>query len=87
MRAPVAATSGATLAYQPRDGVSGQRLAFYVVAGAKDPLAKEIAAIKEKLEEKKYPVTQREVAEMGKEYLDRKTFDELVRWIDSLDKL
>ena len=32
-------------------------------------------------------VTQREVGEMGKEYLDRKTFDELVRWIDSLDKL
>lgn len=81
------ATSGATLAYQPRDSVSGQRLAFYVVAGAKDPLAKEIEGIKAKLEEKKYPVTQREVAEMGKEYLDRKTFDELVRWIDSLDKL
>jgi serine protease Do len=81
------ATSGATLAYQPRDGVAGQRLAFYVVAGGKDPLAKEIATIKEKLAEKKYPVTQREVAEMGKEYLDRKTYDELVRWIDSLDKL
>jgi S1-C subfamily serine protease/predicted esterase len=81
------ATSGATLAYQPRDSVTGQRLSFYVVAGAKDPLAKEIEGIKAKLEEKKYPVTQREVAEMGKEYLDRKTFDELVRWIDSLDKL
>ena len=81
------ATSGAALAYQPRDGVSGQRLGFFVVAGAKDPLAKEIATIKDRLAEKKYPVTQREVAEMGKEYLDRKTFEELVRWIDSLDKL
>ena len=40
-----------------------------------------------KLAEKKYPVIFREVADMGKEYLDRKTFDEMVRWIDSLDRI
>ena len=42
--------------------------------------------VKPQLAEQKYPATFREVAEMGKEYLDRKTFEELVRWIDSLDK-
>jgi S1-C subfamily serine protease/predicted esterase len=80
------ATSGAVLGTQPKPNQAGQRLAFYVVAGGKDPLAKEIAAVKPQLTEQKYAVTYREVAEMGKEYLDRRAFDELVRWIDSLDK-
>ncbi len=34
--------------------------------------------MKGQLAEQKYPATFREVAEMGKEYLDRKTFEELV---------
>ena len=49
-------------------------------------LAKDVAGVKPQLAEQKYPATYREVAEMGKEYLDRKTFEELVRWVDSLDK-
>ncbi len=81
------ATTGAALAAQPKENVAGQRLAFFVVAGGKDPQAKQIAEAKAPLEERKFPVTFREVAEMGKEYLDRKTFEELVRWIDSLDRL
>jgi S1-C subfamily serine protease/predicted esterase len=81
------ATTGAVLATSPKDNLAGQRLAFFIVAGAKDPLLKEIAAIQPKLSEKKLPVIYREVADMGKEYLDRKTFEELIRWIDSLDKL
>jgi S1-C subfamily serine protease/predicted esterase len=81
------ATTGAVLATSPKDNLAGQRLAFFIVAGAKDPLAKEIAAVKPKLAEKKLPVIHREVADMGKEYLDRKTFEEMIRWIDSLDKL
>jgi predicted esterase len=81
------ATTGAVLATQPKDNAPAQRLAFYVVAGARDPLAKEVAGVKPQLQERKFPVTQREVAEMGKEYLDRATFEEMVRWIDSLDKL
>jgi len=80
------ATSGAVLGTQPKPTEAGQRPAFFVVAGGKDPLAKEIAGVKPQLNEQKYPVTFREVAEMGKEYLDRRTFDELVRWVDSLDK-
>jgi hypothetical protein len=57
------------------------------VAGGKDPLGKEIAGAKPALIEKRFPVVFREVADMGKEYLDRKTFEELVRWIDALDRL
>jgi S1-C subfamily serine protease/predicted esterase len=80
------ATTGAVLGTQPKPVEAGQRLSFFIVAGGRDPLAKEIAGVKSQLAEQKYASTYREVAEMGKEYLDRKTFEELVRWIDSLDK-
>jgi hypothetical protein len=39
------------------------------------------------LTEKKFPVVYREIAEFGKEYLDEKTFEELKRWLDSLDRI
>jgi predicted esterase len=81
------ATTGSVLATPPKDSLAGQRLAFFVVAGAKDPIAKDVAEIKTKLAEKRFPVIHREVADMGKEYLDRRTFEELIRWIDSLDRL
>jgi S1-C subfamily serine protease/predicted esterase len=81
------AATGAVLGTQPKDNLAGQPLSFFVVAGGKDPLAKEIAESAKQLTEKKFPVVHREVAEMGKEYLDAKTFAELVRWIDSLDRL
>lgn len=80
------ATTGAVLGTQPKPPEAGQRLTFFVVAGGKDPLAKDIAGMKGQLAEQKYVTTFREVAEMGKEYLDRKTFEELSRWIDSLDR-
>ena len=80
------ATTGAVLGTAPKPAEVGQRVAFFVVAGGKDPLSKDIAGVKGQLNEQKYAATYREVAEMGKEYLDRKTFEELARWIDSLDK-
>jgi S1-C subfamily serine protease len=80
------ATTSAVLATQPKDTVPGQRLQFFVVAGTKDPNFKDIAKSKTALGEKKYPVLYREI-EMGKQYLDAKTLAELVRWIDSLDRL
>jgi serine protease Do len=81
------ATTGSVLATTPKDNLVGQRLSFFIVAGAKDPLLKEIAAVKPKLAEKKLQVIYREVADMGKEYLDRKTFEEMIRWLDSLDRI
>ena len=59
---------------------------FFVIAGGKDPLVKDIAASKPKLAEKKYSVIYREIANMGHQYLDEDTLEELVRWIDSLDR-
>lgn len=82
-----AAGSGAPLASQPKDNVAGQRLSFFIVAGGKDPAAKEIAEAKPALTEKRFPVHYREVPDMGKEYLDRSAFEELIRWIESLDRL
>ncbi len=82
-----AAASGAGLSNPPKDNVAGQRLSFFIVAGGKDPASKDIAAAKPTLIEMRFPVSFREVAEMGKEYLDRTTFEELVRWIDALDRL
>ena len=38
------------------------------------------------LEEWKYPVVYRESADLDSQYLDASTLDELVRWIDSLDR-
>ena len=39
-----------------------------------------------KLAEKKYTVIFHEIANMGHQYLDEPTLEELVRWIDSLDR-
>jgi S1-C subfamily serine protease/predicted esterase len=80
------ATTSAVLATQPKDTVPNQRLSFFIVAGSKDPLVKEIAKSQKSLADKKYPVIYREI-EMGKQYLDTKTLDQLARWIDCLDRL
>jgi hypothetical protein len=80
------ATTGAVFAGQPKDNVADQRLAFFIVAGGKDPLQPAIAEGKTRLVENKFPVVYREIAEMGHRYLDADTLDELVRWIDSLDR-
>ena len=80
------ATTGAAFAGQPKDNVASQRLAFFLVAGAKDPLAPTVAETKGKLAERKFPVVYREIPEMGHQYLDAETLEELVRWIDSLDR-
>jgi S1-C subfamily serine protease/predicted esterase len=81
------ATTGAVLANQVKEKLPAQPLAFYIIAGGKDPLAKAIAESKTKLIDGKYPVTYREIPNMGAQYLDLETLEELVRWIDSLDRL
>ncbi len=81
------AVTGSVLGGQPKDVVPGQPLSFFVVAGQKDPLLKDITAGKASLVEKKFPVVYREIADFGKEYLDEKTFGELRVWMDSLDKI
>jgi S1-C subfamily serine protease len=85
------ATVAASLGSNPREKVPNQPLSFFLVVGGKDPAKAQVAATKEKLAKYKYPVVMREVANMGHEYIDGKagvpTLEELVRWIDSLDRL
>ena len=79
---------GAVLASNPKDPVANQRVEFLVIAGAKDPLSKEIAEAPKKLAEKKYKALYREMKQSDKEYVndDAPVFREMVRWMDSLDK-
>src|SRR5262249_12917154 len=57
------ATTGAVLANPAKDNVLTQPLSFFLVAGGRDPLAKDIAETKAQLSEKKYPVIHHEIAE------------------------
>jgi len=82
------ATSGAVLANQPKDLVANQRLQFFISAGEKDPIVKDITDSKPKLTERKYNVILRIVKDKGKEYLadSPESFLEMIRWIDSMDR-
>ncbi len=79
------ATTGAVVT-QPKDNVAGQRLAFYLSAGDRDPLARAVAECKAKLMDHGLPVIYREIPNRGREYLDEARLRELVRWIDALDR-
>jgi S1-C subfamily serine protease len=80
------ATTGAVMTSAAKDNVSNQRLQFYIIAGGKDPLVKDIKESQGKLTGNKFSVVYREIPEMGHQYLDAPTLTELVRWIDSLDR-
>jgi serine protease Do len=62
------------------------RLAFYIAHAAKTPAATIIVAGIKRLEAAKFPVTVKELGEQPR-YLDAAELDELVRWIDTLDRL
>ena len=79
------ATTGAPLVNPPKENLPSQTLAFFIVAGGKDPLKEAIEESKKQLAARKFPVVFREVPDMGTQYLDEKTLEELIRWIDSLD--
>jgi serine protease Do len=81
------AVTGAALTIQPPDNLPSQRLSFFVVAGDKDPLAKSIMETKPKLAKRKFSVVYREIPDMARQYLDAQTLEEIIRWIDSLDRL
>jgi S1-C subfamily serine protease len=81
------AATGAAMANQPKERVPSQPLAFFLHAGTKDPLYRGVVESKAKLLEHKFPVVFSETADAGHQYLDDKALDEMVRWIDSLDRL
>ena len=57
------------------------------MAGEKDPVKDLIKDSQKKLADYKYAAVYREIKDMGQQYLDLPTLKELVRWIDSLDRL
>jgi S1-C subfamily serine protease/predicted esterase len=85
------AAHAAQMNSNPRERVANQPVSFFLTVGGKDPLKPAVAEARDKLAGHKYPVIFREIAPMGHEYLDGKagmpTLEELVRWIDSLDRL
>jgi poly(3-hydroxybutyrate) depolymerase len=81
------ATVGAALTANPKEKVANQPVAFFLATGSRDPLKDAVKETKAKLGEFKYPVYFKEIQDRGHEYLDLDTVEELVRWIDSLDRI
>jgi serine protease Do len=81
------ATTGSPLGGEPKERSASQPLAFYIVAGGKDPLKDLIKDGEKKLTDHKYAAVYKEIKDMGQQYLDLPTLKELVRWIDALDRL
>jgi S1-C subfamily serine protease/predicted esterase len=81
------ATTGAALGSNPKERLANQPLAFFLVAGAKDPLKEQIQETQAKLKEYKFSSIYTEIEDSGHEYLDFDTLKKLVRWIDSLDRM
>lgn len=77
----------APLVASPPENEPIHRLAFYTTTSAKGRTsAKQIEAAVKRLREMKYPVTVRDLGEEGR-YLNDEELAELVRWIDSLDRI
>ncbi len=83
------ATTGAALTSAPKERVANQPLSFFLVVGGKDPLKDEVIESNKKLMEYKFSTLFTEIKDMGHEYLDfdESTLKQLIRWIDSLDKV
>jgi S1-C subfamily serine protease len=85
------ATVSAYMGSNPREKVPNQPLSFFLVVGGKDPLKPAVQQTKEKLNKYKYSVIEREITNMGVEYIDGRagqpTLEEMIRWIDALDRM
>jgi S1-C subfamily serine protease len=82
---------GASIGNQVKPTVPNQPLSLFVVVGNKDPILPQVQESKAKLDKEKYPVTYREVQDMAHQYLTHelaeKTFQEILRWLDCLDRM
>jgi dienelactone hydrolase len=81
------AATGAVLNGQAKEKVANQPLSFFIHVGGKDPLVNAVGETRAKLAEQKYPVIFKKAEDKGHQYLDAKAFDEMMRWIDSLDMI
>ncbi len=71
---------------QPPDNDPVYRLAVYTTKAAESTLARQIEAAIKQLQDMKYPVTVKDVGPQPR-YLEGEEIDELVRWIDTLDRI
>jgi hypothetical protein len=82
---------GAAMGNQVKPTVQAQPLSLFIVVGNKDPLLPQIQETKTKLDKEKYPLTYREIPDMAHQYLTNdladKTYNELLRWLDCLDRI
>jgi len=85
------AVVGAGLTISPKETVTSQPLSFFIAVGDKDPVKDAAEESKKKLAQFKYSVILHEIANMGHQYLDGQAsmpiFDQMIRWIDSLDRI
>jgi len=69
------------------DNIATQRLAFHISGGDRDPVIKAIVETRNRLVQRHFPVLYREFPNRGREYFDDAAFLELIRWIETLDRL
>jgi S1-C subfamily serine protease/predicted esterase len=81
------AAAGALLATPPADNVATERLAFYLVASASDPMVQAIREYQVKLAVKKYPVVYKELSPGAHSDFEGPALEQLFRWLDALDRL
>jgi serine protease Do len=84
------ATVGSVLTSNPKERVPTQPVSFFMVVGEKDVIVDAVKESQAKLKEYRYPTLLKELKEKGHQYFDfdtEGTLKELVRWIDSLDRL
>ena len=82
--APVSAPLPRMAAVPDNDPV--HRLAFYIAGASKTPFAPLVEAGVKRLREAKFPVTFKDLGEQSR-YLNDDELGELMRWIDTLDRL
>ena len=81
------AVAGAPLQVPPPDNEPDFRLQWYLLTGAKSPVAAVVEATAAALRKLKYPVIFEKIDGAGQEYLPQAQLDRLVLWIDSLDRI
>ncbi|MFO0813750.1 MAG: PDZ domain-containing protein [Gemmatales bacterium] len=82
------AVVGGSLAQPPKENVPERRLAFFLVAGDRDPQIEVIRAVPGKLKENKFSVMYHEIPNQGNGYINEVAiFEQLVQWIVGLDRL
>jgi serine protease Do len=78
---------GGSLATRIPDYDPGQPLAVFCVAGGRDPNIETVRNLPRELQRRHYPCIFRELPEHGTGYIpDPRLLEEIVRWLDSLDR-